>query len=356
MWNTFKNYFERMIIMDKTKPDAIRLERAINYAVHALHGVRDKAGDPIILHSLRVMLAGKTTSEKIVGVLHNVIEDGPAGLQTYFVKWANDHITTNELMSVLALTYNRSEDTYFEYLAGVKRYDLAKAVKINDIQDNANPVRLQKLRDMGLGSTAERLSKKYAKASVFLHDIKVKGVPFGELFSEEIKTCPNCEYVHDGGCIPHNKPIPAKRCSNCLQAKCIARDSKGRTIACACWGIEEATTIKTDVIRACSNCDKKGPCDKSTGWACSKWAIKIADGPVSTKKYKVCLNCGTKPCPGYGFGSKEHCLKWTPEQVVTARAGSIFKRCYSCQSQGNCDLLPGSQTCINKSWPKEGSY
>ena len=47
------------------------LERAIEIATQAHKGQLDKAGNEYIGHPLRVMEAGKTTEEKILGVLHD---------------------------------------------------------------------------------------------------------------------------------------------------------------------------------------------------------------------------------------------------------------------------------------------
>lgn len=51
------------------------LERAIQIATEAHNGQFDKAGREYIGHPIRVMEMGKTEDEKIVGVLHDVIED-----------------------------------------------------------------------------------------------------------------------------------------------------------------------------------------------------------------------------------------------------------------------------------------
>ncbi len=51
------------------------LERAIEIATEAHRGQHDKAGHDYLEHPLRVMAAGKTTEEQIVGVLHDVVED-----------------------------------------------------------------------------------------------------------------------------------------------------------------------------------------------------------------------------------------------------------------------------------------
>src|SRR5262245_25989561 len=51
------------------------LERAIAIAAGAHLGQHDKAGLPSILHPIRVMLKMTADQERIVGVLHDVVED-----------------------------------------------------------------------------------------------------------------------------------------------------------------------------------------------------------------------------------------------------------------------------------------
>ena len=51
------------------------LGRAIAIAAEAHSGQFDKAGAPYILHPLRVMLSLSTEEERIVGVLHDLVED-----------------------------------------------------------------------------------------------------------------------------------------------------------------------------------------------------------------------------------------------------------------------------------------
>jgi len=51
------------------------LERAIVIAAEGHKGVKDKAGGPYILHPLRMMLGLSSPDERIVAVLHDVVED-----------------------------------------------------------------------------------------------------------------------------------------------------------------------------------------------------------------------------------------------------------------------------------------
>jgi hypothetical protein len=51
------------------------LEKAIQIAIEAHKGQKDKGGSPYILHLIRVMNAGETENEKICGILHDLVEE-----------------------------------------------------------------------------------------------------------------------------------------------------------------------------------------------------------------------------------------------------------------------------------------
>ena len=51
------------------------LSKAVTLALKAHEGQVDKSGMPYAGHIMRVMAAGRTMDEKIVGVLHDVVED-----------------------------------------------------------------------------------------------------------------------------------------------------------------------------------------------------------------------------------------------------------------------------------------
>ena len=63
-----------MIRMRTTLGEA-GLETAIALAVETHLDQTDKAGEPYILHPLRVMFSLPSGNEQIVGVLHDVVED-----------------------------------------------------------------------------------------------------------------------------------------------------------------------------------------------------------------------------------------------------------------------------------------
>jgi (p)ppGpp synthase/HD superfamily hydrolase len=53
----------------------MNLERAIQIAVKAHAGAKDRGGKAYILHPISVMMQCETDEEKIVAILHDVVED-----------------------------------------------------------------------------------------------------------------------------------------------------------------------------------------------------------------------------------------------------------------------------------------
>jgi hypothetical protein len=113
------------------------LERAIALAAEAHAGQQDKVGETYILHPLRVMLAVRTTEERIVGVLHDVVEDTP---------WNLDGLRAEEFSpavvdAVDALTRREGED-YFDFVRRAGAHPLARPVKVADLRDNLDLTRI----------------------------------------------------------------------------------------------------------------------------------------------------------------------------------------------------------------------
>ena len=113
------------------------LSRAIQIAVQAHDGQVDKAGQPYILHPLRVMLAMKTEDERIVAVLHDVIEDGAEVSVGQIRREFGDHIAE----AAMALTRETSGEHYAKFIDRVANSPLATRVKLADLRDNLRPER-----------------------------------------------------------------------------------------------------------------------------------------------------------------------------------------------------------------------
>ena len=131
------------------------LERAIEIATEAHRGQLDKAGNDYIGHSLRVMAAGKSTDEKIVGVLHDVVEDS----DWTFERLAAEGFSDEVIEALRCVTKISEGEPYDKFIARVKTNPLAVAVKLNDLSDNMDIRRLPYLSDKDV----KRL-KKYLKA------------------------------------------------------------------------------------------------------------------------------------------------------------------------------------------------
>lgn len=131
------------------------LERAIQIATEAHKGQSDKSGKDYIGHPLRVMEMGKTEEEKIVGVLHDVIED----TDWTFEKLAAEGFSEEVIAALRCVTKTSENENYDDFIDRVKKNPLAVAVKINDLTDNMDIRRLPYLSDKDV----KRL-KKYLKA------------------------------------------------------------------------------------------------------------------------------------------------------------------------------------------------
>ena len=131
------------------------LNRAIEIAAEAHEGAIDKYGAPYINHVTRVMNMGGSDSEKIVGVLHDVIED---------THWTFEDLEkegfSKEVINALRCVTKTSEDEdYEEFITRVKINPLAVKVKLNDLTDNLDIKRMPVV----LESDLNRLYK-YLKA------------------------------------------------------------------------------------------------------------------------------------------------------------------------------------------------
>lgn len=131
------------------------LERAIQIATEAHKGQFDKAGREYIGHPIRVMEMGKTEDEKIVGVLHDVIED----TDWTFERLKAEGFSQEVINALRCVTKTSENENYDDFIDRVKKNPLATAVKINDLTDNMDIRRLPYLSDKDV----KRL-KKYLKS------------------------------------------------------------------------------------------------------------------------------------------------------------------------------------------------
>lgn len=106
------------------------LERAITVAARAHEGHRDQIGAAYILHPLRVMLRVSTTEQRIVAVLHEVLQDSPMTLSDL----AREGFALKILAAVQALS-PRGGESDEEFVMRIGSDPLARAVKLADLAD-----------------------------------------------------------------------------------------------------------------------------------------------------------------------------------------------------------------------------
>lgn len=131
------------------------LAKAIKIALTAHEGQTDKSGMPYAGHVMRVMQAGRTIDEKIVGVLHDVVEDTEWTFERLLEEGFPPHIVD----ALRCVTKLSDDESYDHFIERIKPNPLACAVKINDLTDNMDVRRYLELNDWDV----KRL-RKYLKA------------------------------------------------------------------------------------------------------------------------------------------------------------------------------------------------
>jgi (p)ppGpp synthase/HD superfamily hydrolase len=135
-----------------------KLEKAIGIAVTAHQGQLDRAGQPYILHPLRVMARCQTVDEKIVAILHDVVEDTNVTFDDLRKAGFSE-----EIIRALDCVTKREGEPYEEFVRRSASNRLALRVKLADLEDNMDLKRNEQV-------TAEDLPRlnKYLMAYRFL--------------------------------------------------------------------------------------------------------------------------------------------------------------------------------------------
>lgn len=120
------------------------IRKALDIAIKAHKGVVDKGGVDYIFHPITVALKCKTDDEKIVALLHDVVEDTEMsfddlrreGFPEYILE-ALDAITRRK-------PQEQSGDKRWDYIRRCKANPIARVVKIADLEHNSDLSRIDK--------------------------------------------------------------------------------------------------------------------------------------------------------------------------------------------------------------------
>lgn len=137
-------------------------ERALALAAVYHAEQKDKAGIPYIHHVLRVMMGVDKEEEKIVALLHDLIEDTPlTGEDLERLGFQEEIIESVKLLTRVG------EEDYMAYVRRLAQDPWARQVKLSDLRDNQRRGRVE-----GQGSLEEEARlKKYQQAERFLKEI-----------------------------------------------------------------------------------------------------------------------------------------------------------------------------------------
>jgi (p)ppGpp synthase/HD superfamily hydrolase len=138
------------------------LERAIALAVEKHAGQSDKSGAPYILHPLRMMTRMKTPETMMIAVLHDVVED----TETTLADLRQGGFPESVVAAVDALS-RREDESYEDFTIRAGANVLARPVKIADLEDNMN---LLRLGTTGLAEKDVKRLNRYLRAWTKLTD------------------------------------------------------------------------------------------------------------------------------------------------------------------------------------------
>lgn len=113
------------------------IERAIVIATEAHAGQVDKAGAPYILHPLRLMLRMQTNDERIVAVLHDVVEDSHWNLDNLRAEGFSEQV----VLAIDSVT-RRDSETYGDFVLRAGRDSIGRRVKLANLEDNCDLTRI----------------------------------------------------------------------------------------------------------------------------------------------------------------------------------------------------------------------
>ena len=113
------------------------LERAIAIAATAHAGQVDKGGAPYILHPLKVMLRMSTLEERIVAVLHDVVEDCDISLEDLRKEGFSEVVLT----AIESLTKVPGE-SYEDFVERAAQNPIGRVVKLADLEENSDLSRI----------------------------------------------------------------------------------------------------------------------------------------------------------------------------------------------------------------------
>lgn len=138
------------------------LKKAIHIAQQAHFYQLDRYGAPYLGHVTRVMNMGQTIDEKIIGILHDLVEDTSWTFELLATEGFPEYI----IEAIRCVTKKNDLEDYDEYIKRSQNNPIAIKVKLNDLTDNLDIRRMEIITEKDL----TRMNK-YLKAYKYLKGI-----------------------------------------------------------------------------------------------------------------------------------------------------------------------------------------
>ncbi|MBN2222717.1 MAG: GTP pyrophosphokinase [Vallitaleaceae bacterium] len=140
------------------------LDKAILIAAQAHAGQKDRSGKPYILHPIRLMMNVDSDEEKVVAILHDVVEDSDWTLDGLREEGFSDEIIT----AVDCIT-KRDNEPYMNYIERLISNNIARRVKLADLEDNMDLRRIDQIANHDV----ERFKRNHlAWKKLMAHELK----------------------------------------------------------------------------------------------------------------------------------------------------------------------------------------
>lgn len=144
------------------------LGKAIALVAQSFENVKDKGGQPYILHCLRVMNNLHTEDEelKCIAVLHDYIEDIFADNPEKGLLLLSKTGFSRRVVQALNLLTHRKDTPYDDYIKAISFNEDATKVKLADLKDNSDITRLK-----GLTKKDFDRMEKYHRSYIYLSKV-----------------------------------------------------------------------------------------------------------------------------------------------------------------------------------------
>lgn len=130
-----------MIYTEKTK-------KALKLCFEAHKNQTDKSGIPYVFHPFHLAEQMQDEETTIVALLHDIVEDS----DYTFADLKKEGFGESVMRALALLTHDEKMDyaQYMRYVAAIKENPIAKAVKLADLQHNADLSRLDCIDEQAL--------------------------------------------------------------------------------------------------------------------------------------------------------------------------------------------------------------